>query len=489
MYDVAIIGGGVCGCAIARELSRFQLHIALVESSAEVGFGTTKTNSGIIHPGHQSSPGTLKGKLDVLGNALFDRLHDELHFSFRRIGELVVARTEQELPVLDELRERGDKKGVPGLELWNQMRLRREEPNLNKKLLGALYAPSAGVINPYEFAFALVENAVDNGVELYVNSPVESIERDETAGCLVLHTPSDKLPARFVINAAGVFADHIAQMVGLDDFSIHPRKGEEYMLDKRLQGLVRRLIFPVPSPTTKGTLIIPTFDGTIMVGPTASDTDDRNDLSTTDEGCQQVFSFIRQLCPAITERDIITEFAGLRAVSSTNDFIIGPTAVKGFINVAGIQSPGLTASPAIAEMVRDILSDEGLDLIEKGVFRVLPAPARRFAMATQEQRKELIAHDHGFAKVVCRCELVTEAEIKDAISRGARTLDGIKFRSRAGMGRCQGGFCTSRCLDLLAENAGIALTAITKRGGESWLVTEMQNDQHPTPPTPRKEAS
>jgi glycerol-3-phosphate dehydrogenase len=477
VFDVAIIGAGVVGCAIARELSRFRLRVALLEKCAEVGFGTTKTNSGIIHPGHHSPPDTLKGQLAVRGNQLFDALREELSFGFRRIGELVVARTEGDLPALDGLKAQGQKKGVPGLELWDRERLRREEPNLSQKLLAALHAPTAGVINPYEFAFALVEHAVQNGVELVVDAPVERL--DPGPDGITVQTPQGGFPARFVVNSAGVFSDQIAAMAGLDDFRILPRKGEEYMLDKRLQGLVRRLVFPVPSPRTKGTLIIPTFDGTIMVGPTAEDTEDRYDVSTTESGAGKVFDFVRQICPAISPRDTIAEFAGLRAVSDTNDFIIGPTRVKGFINVAGIQSPGLTASPAIAEYVRDILKDEGLALEEKSDFRRHAPCAPRFSAADPAERERLVAENPLFAKVVCRCELVTEAEVQDAIDRGARTLDGIKFRTRAGMGRCQGGFCASRCMTLLAERGGVPLHEITKRGNGSWIVAEMANDQHP----------
>jgi glycerol-3-phosphate dehydrogenase len=477
MHDVVIIGGGVVGCAVARELSRYHPRVALVERCAEVGFGTTKTNSGIIHAGHHSPPDTLKGRLAVRGNALFDTLRQELSFGFRRIGELVVAQREEDLPVLDGLKEQGEKKGVPGLEIWNRERLRREEPNLSKALLAALHAPTAGVINPYEFAFALIEHAVDNGVDLVVDAPVEKLEVDRDG--ITVHTPKGVFPARFVVNCAGVFSDQVAGMAGLDDFRIHPRKGEEYMLDKRLRGLVRRLIFPVPSPKTKGTLIIPTFDGTIMVGPTAEDTEDRYDVSTTDSGAGKVFDFVRKVCPAISPRDTIAEFAGLRAVSDSNDFIIGPTDVKGFINVAGIQSPGLTASPAIAEYVRDILRDEGLTLEEKADFRDPVPCASRFSAADPDQRERLVAENPLFARVVCRCELVTEAEVQDAIDRGARTLDGIKFRTRAGMGRCQGGFCTSRCMELLARRGGVPIHAITKRGGGSWMVAEMINEQHP----------
>jgi glycerol-3-phosphate dehydrogenase len=477
MHDVAIIGGGVVGCAIARELSRYQLRVVLVEKCAEVGFGTTKTNSGIIHAGHHSPPDTLKGRLAVRGNQLFDSLRQELSFGFRRIGELVVAQREEDLPVLDGLKAQGEKKGVPGLEIWNRERLRREEPNLSKSLVAALHAPTAGVINPYEFAFALVEHAVENGVDLVVEAPVEGLDVGRDG--ITVQTRKGAFSARFVVNCAGVFSDEIAAMAGLEDFRIHPRKGEEYMLDKRLRGLVRRLIFPVPTPKTKGTLIIPTFDGTIMVGPTAEDTEDRYDLSTTEAGAGKVFDFVRKICPAISPRDTIAEFAGLRAVSDTNDFVIGPTPVKGFVNVAGIQSPGLTASPAIAEYVRDVLKDEGLPLEEKADFRPHVPCAARFSAVDLEERQRLVAENPLFARVVCRCELVTEAEVQDAIDRGARTLDGVKFRTRAGMGRCQGGFCASRCMELLARRGGVPIQAITKRGGGSWIVAEMVNEQHP----------
>ncbi len=472
-YDVAIIGGGVIGCAIARELSRYRLRIVVVEKCEEVGFGTTKTNSGIIHAGHHSSPETLKGKLVVRGNALYDELCRDLNFGFRRIGELVIARNEAEVSELKRLQRQGEAKGVPGLEIWDRDRLRNEEPNLSTSLVAALYAPSAGVINPYELANALSENAVENGVELKVNCTVRGISAEN--GALVISTSHTEIAARFVINSAGVFADEIAGMLGMTDFRIQPRKGEEYMLDKRLKGLVRRLIFPVPRKNSKGILIIPTYDGTIMVGPTAQDTDDRTDVATTREGAREVFEFVGGICPSITARDTITEFAGLRAVSDTDDFIIGPTRVKGFINVAGIQSPGLTAAPAIAQHVRDILEAEGLMLENKQDFKPHVAGPPRFASLNEARQRELIEKDRRFARVVCRCELVTEAEIHSAIDHGARTLDGIKFRSRAGMGRCQGGFCASRCMDILAKRLGRPFEAVTKRGNGSWIVARMED--------------
>ncbi len=477
VYDVAIIGGGVVGCAIARELSRFRLRVVLLERQEEVGFGTSKTNSGIIHAGHHSSPATLKGRLVVRGNALFDELERDLGFGFRRVGELVVAREPSEMQVLEKLKAQGEGKAIRGLEIWDAQRLRREEPNLSNKLVAALYAPSAGVINPYELVFGLMENARLNGVELRVNSPVNGIEPVD--GKLRVRTPDAVLVSRFALNCSGVFADQIAALAGAGGFTIRPRKGEEYMLDKRLHGLVRRIIFPVPGKHSKGILIIPTYDGTIMVGPTAEDTEDRYDLSTSARGAEQVFSFIRQICPSITERDTITEFAGLRAVADSDDFVIGPAGPQGFINVAGIQSPGLTASPAIAEHVRDLLRDQGLELEEKDNFQpAVPGPYR-FAALSVEERAERIAADRRFARVVCRCELVTEAEVHQAVDHGARTLDGIKFRTRAGMGRCQGGFCTTRCMNILSQRLAVPFEQVTKRGGGSWVVTPLSGPQHP----------
>jgi glycerol-3-phosphate dehydrogenase len=477
MYDVAIIGGGVVGCAIARELSRYRLRVVLLEAAAEVGFGVSKSNSGIIHAGHQSDPATVKGSLDVRGNALFGPLAEELGFAFRRIGALVVARSRDELPALKALQAQGAAKGVPGLELWSAGRLQREEPNLAPSLAGALYAPSAGVINPYEACFALAENAVANGVELHTESPVQRIDRAD--GHLVLHTPGGRWPARFVLNCAGLYADRVAALVGLHDYTIQPRRGEEYLLDKRLEGLVRRIVYPLPGAHTKGILIIPTYDGTIMVGPTAEEQDAREDVHTTDAGAQQVFAAVAALCPAIGPQDTIAEFAGLRPVSSTNDFIIGPTAVPGFIDVAGIQSPGLTAAPAIAERVVAILAEQGLALAPAPAFQPRLRPPVRFGVLPFAEQQRLALEDPRYARIVCRCELVTEAEVLAAIDRGARTLDGVKFRVRAGMGRCQGGFCTTRCMELLARRQDVPLTAITKRGGGSWLVTELGGPQHP----------
>lgn len=468
LYDVLIIGGGIVGCAIARELSRYQLHIALCEKEVEVGFGATKANSGIIHGGHHASPDSLKGRLEWAGNQLWDDLARDLGFGFRRAGELTVALNDDQLPALEKLLHYAAIKGVPGIERWDAERVQQAEPALSTDIIAAVYAPTTGIINPYEACYSLAENAVHNGVEILTGFPVHRLLQ---AGDLwEVSTPSAHLSARFVINAAGLYSDSVAALAGVRTFEIHPRKGEEYLLDRRLKGLVNHVIFPCPSPVSKGILIIPTFDGTLMVGPTAEDSADRDDRSTSMAGAQAIFDAIRRLAPGISEKDVIAQFAGMRAPAGSEDFIIGPTAKRGFINAAGIQSPGLTAAPAIARMMAEILHDEKLPLTLRDDFVAAePHPIRFAALSTQEQIALLLKNPR-FRRIVCRCEMVTEGEVIDAIERGASTLDGIKFRSRAGMGRCQGGFCTIRCMELLTKERRMAMTDVTKRGPGSWLV-------------------
>lgn len=475
-YDVIIIGGGVVGCALARELSRYQLRLALLERNVEVGFGTSKTNSGIIHAGHHAPAETLKGRFEWAGNQLWDDLARDLKFGFKRIGELLLAMQPEDLDYLEHLKKQGNAKGVTGLELWPAKRIQKEEPNLSHTILQALHAPTAAVINPYEACFGLIECAQKNGLELFCGSPVLSIDR--TKDLFVIQTPQQQFHCRIILNAAGVYADRIAAMLNAADFTISPRKGEEYMLDRRLQGIVTRLIFPVPTPTSKGVLIIPTVDGPIMVGPTAEDVADREDLATSFAGARHIFSAVRKYCPAISERDTITEFAGLRAVSDTNDFIIGPSSAKGFYNVAGIQSPGLTAAPAIATYVAEMLRSDGLTMVEKNDWKAEIDGPPRFAHMSQPERQKVIQDNPAFSRIVCRCESVTEAEVLHAIKHGARTLDGVKFRVRAGMGRCQGGFCTTRIMNLLAQQLGMPLAEISKRGPGSELFYPRQDGLH-----------
>ena len=468
MDDVTIIGGGVIGCAVARELTRYRLDVTLVESEVEVGFGTSKSNSGIIHGGHHTEPDTLKAELAWAGNQRWVELAKELGFGFRRTGDLTVAFDDADVGILERIEQQGKDRGIPGIEMWNVGRIQREEPNVSRDVVAALHGPTAGVVNPYEACFALIECAVANGLDLTVGAPVTSIAPG--SDCFEITAGGQRLRSRMVVNAAGVHAEAIARLVGLTEPAIRGRKGEEYLLDKRLAGIVSRIIFPCPSANTKGILVIPTFDGTIMVGPTAQAVEDLEDVTTTATGSATTFDLARRLVPGISERDCIAEFAGVRAVAPGNDFVIGPTAVPGFVNVGGIQSPGLTAAPAIAELVVEILGGQGLDLAPRSDFRgTMPRPLHAASLSITELA-ELAIHDRQYAQIACRCELVTEAEIRDAIRRGARTLDGLKFRTRAGMGRCQGGFCTPRSMELLAEAQGVSMVDITKRGRGSWVV-------------------
>jgi glycerol-3-phosphate dehydrogenase len=476
-YDVAIVGAGVVGCAIARELSRYRLHVALIERDVEVGLGTSKANSGIIHGGHRAHDGTLKAATEWRGNGLWGELAEELPFGFERVGDLTVAFDEADVAVLHETLEQGRRRGVTGLEMWDAARLRREEPNLSHDAVAALHAPTAGVVNPYEACFALAESAVRNGVALLVEHAVTAIDRG--AEGFVVRTSRGDVGARFVVNAAGLFGDAVARMAGAEAPSIRARKGEEYLLDKRLAGTVRRVIFPTPSAQSKGILIIPTYDGTLMVGPTAhwtaGDGADKTDLDTTAVGAAEVFAGARRLAPGITEADCIAEFAGLRAVADGEDFVIGATNVPGFVNVIGIQSPGLTAAPAIAQDVVALLEGQGLALTPDPTFEpTIEAPVRCAELDFDELAR-VARGDPRFGRIACRCERVTEGEVLAAIERGARTMDGVKFRTRAGMGRCQGGFCAWRVMSLIAAATDVAVPAVTKKGGGSWIALERRD--------------
>lgn len=472
-FDVLIVGAGVAGAAVARRLSRYRLDVAVLEKEVDVSFGVSKANSGIVHAGFHDVPETLKGKLCQTGNRMFSQLHEELDFPFARHGELMVAFDEDELRTLQTYHQRGLQNHVPFMEMLGPDRVLELEPNLNPDIVGALHAPTAGVVCPYEYCFALMENAVKNGVKLFTSQKVTWIGRTDD-GLRVETEAGLKFKTRFVVNAAGLFADEIAKLVGLTDFKIIPRKGEEYLLDRRVSSLVRKVVFPVPTPTSKGMLVIPTVDGPVMVGPTAENIDRRDDFSTTREGLKKVFEHAQRMVPAIRSSDAITSFVGLRPVATGDDFIIGPTKVPGFINVAGIQSPGLTASPAIAELVKDILLKEGLRLEENPAYdsrardkfvkiRGL-VEARDFAALGQ-----VVAADPDYGKLVCRCENVTEAEIRAAVRAGHHTLDGVKFATRAGTGRCQGGFCGSRVMRIIHEETGIPIEQISKKGPGSEI--------------------
>ncbi len=470
--DVLIVGAGVTGAAIARELSRYKLRILLLEKEAEPAFGVSKSNSGIIHAGTQNSPASVKGWLCVEGNRLMrEEIAADLGLNFVQCGQLIVIFDLADLPELEKIREEGEELGVKGLELKDRAWLNANEPNLGPEVKAALLVPSAGIISPYRFVYALVENAVKNGAELKTSRKVSAIRPLEGGGFEVV-AGGEVFRTRFLVNAAGLYADELSALAGAPTFKITPRKGEEYLLDKKREHIVNRIIFPLPSKTSKGILIIKTSDGNPMIGPTAHDTPDKEDLSTSDEGLAEVLAGARRMAPSISKSDIIAYFSGLRPVSGKDFIIRHEDSVPGLINAAGIQSPGLTSAPAIAVMVAGILKEHGLGLEPKEEFhRLRPRPVHLFQVPLDETRR-LIGKNPAYGDIVCRCELVSAQEIREALKRGARTLDGVKFRTRAQAGRCHGGFCTTRIMKIMQEELGFPVTAVTKRGPGSELIKD-----------------
>ncbi|MGE5543565.1 MAG: NAD(P)/FAD-dependent oxidoreductase [Bacillota bacterium] len=470
-YDVVIIGGGVIGTAIARELSRFEVSVVLIEKESDVAMGASRANSGIVHAGYDPLPESTKARLNVQGNRLMEGVCAELNVSFKRTGSLVVGFTPDDLKTLEVLLERGRINGLQGLRILNKDELITKEPNLSPDAEFALYAPQAGIVCPYTLTIALAENAVHNGVEVRCETKATGIHREKGRVSGVM-TTRGLVPCRYVINAAGVWSDEVAGWNGSSSFKILPYRGEYCILDKKRGDLVRQVLFPIPGAKTKGILVVPTVSGNILLGPNRSLVEDREDCSTSRAGLSEVLTGARYLVPGIRDKDIIASFAGIRAVSDSGEFIIGPSEIKGFINVGGIQSPGLTAAPAIAKMITGILQEEGLRLKEKPNYIPQRAGAFRFATAGLEERQSHIAGNRAFGEVVCRCETVTAGEIVEAIRGpiGAGTLDAVKRRTRAGMGRCQGGFCSHRVANIVSSELNIPVDEVTKSGPGSQLV-------------------
>lgn len=471
-YDVAIVGAGVVGSLIARELSRYSLKIAIVEKCNDMAMGTSKANSAIVHAGFDAKPGTLKAKLNVKGTELMPKLCKELSVPFKPIGSLVVAFSDEEVKTLDELLERGNRNGVPSLEIYGKEKLKEEEPNISDEAKAALWAPSAAIVCPYELTIAAVENAVVNGAEFIRNFDVKKIDFDGSD--FTLSDSKKDIKAKFVINAAGVYCDEIAALIG--DTSIHttPRKGEYMLCDKSVGTLAKHTIFQCPSKMGKGVLVTPTVDGNLLIGPSALDIEDKSDVATTAGTLTGILNTAKKSVPCLSTREVITSFAGLRAHCDRDDFIIEPSEKNSkFINVAGIESPGLSSAPAIAHYVKDIILN-AYPAEEKSDFNPIREEPVRFRHMTNDERKALIQKNPAYGRIICRCETITEGEILDAINSpaGARDVDGVKRRTRAGMGRCQGGFCGSKVVELLARELGVEINEITKFGGDSKILYE-----------------
>ncbi len=480
IYDVIVIGAGVSGAAVARELSRYQAKVCVLEKCDDVCEGTSKANSAIIHAGFDAPTGTLMAKLNVRGNEMMDELCKDLDIPFKRNGSMVVCIHKEELSGLQELYDRGIKNGVKGLRILSRDEALEMEPNLSDKVEGALYAPTGGIVCPFKLCIAMAENANVNGVDFSFNTQVEDIKSDSD-GLWHIQTNNGEYITKAVVNAAGVYSGVIHNMVCQKDDTIQilPRRGDYCLLDKEVGNHVSHTIFPQPTSLGKGVLITPTVHGNLLVGPTAVDTEDMEATNTTADGISDLIAKANDHVKNLPMRKVITSFAGLRAHEIHHDFIIGEVkGAKNFIDCAAIESPGLSASPAIGEMIAEIIKEKmGLEPKDDwvGTRKDILNPAD----LSMEERNKLIKENPSYGNIICRCESISEGEIIDAIHRplGAKSLDGIKRRTRAGMGRCQSGFCSPKTMEIIHRELGMDYEDITKCGGQSYIVIQRTKNQ------------
>ena len=469
--DIVIVGGGIIGCAIARELSRYSLQTVVIEAANDIACGTTKANGGLIHSGYDPAPGTMKSKVNARGNKLYSAWSKELGFEFKRTGSMVLAFTQSDCEHLQTLLENGHANGVEGLEIVAPERIHELEPQASPDAIQALYCPHTGIVDPFDVAIAAAENAAANGVEFLFNAPVQEISQTDDG--FVLHTPKGDVSSSWVINAAGCYADAISDMAGGEHFEIGWRQGNLLVLDKNATAEAIMPIYPVPTSTTKGVVVMGTVHGNILIGSTAV-MREKGDLSCYADDIDELMTGAIKLVPSLNVRSSIRQFAGGRAViTDTNDFFIGQSKIQPrLFQAAGIQSPGVASAPAIAEYMVDCLRDGGVPLAENPDFDPVRHAPEDFDIATTEHQDELIQSDPAWGRIVCRCETVPEAEIVAAIHRtpGATSVEGVKRRCRAGMGRCQSGFCQSRVVDILSRELGIAPAKVLLENPGSEIV-------------------
>ncbi len=470
---VVVIGAGIVGSLIARELTRYDLEVSLLEKEMDVGWGVTKANSAIVHAGYDDEPGTVRAEFSSLGNSMYEELSKELDFEFKRVGSHVVALDEGEIRTLEILLKRGERNGVPNLRILERKELLEMEPNLSESAVASLYAPTAGITEPWMVAIAAVENAVKNGLRLFLSERVVDVE---VRGGRVRRVVTDvgSHDADIVVNAAGLFSDDIARMAGAEYVPLHPRRGEYILLDN-VKTFVNSVVFPTPSEKSKGILVLPTVEGNTLIGPNAEDLaeDRKSDVSTSSRGIEEVIKGAKRLVPSIDLSLAVKTFAGLRPESPQKDFFIGASKrVWGFINVSAMRSPGLTAAPAIAKYVVEkiMAEDLGLNLVKKRDFDPFRKGITRYSKLDPEDWKREIERDPRAGRIVCFCNKITEKEVVEAIRRGARTLDGVKFRTRAMFGRCQGGFCTARIMRIMSRELGVDMSEIKLRSEGSWIL-------------------
>lgn len=468
MYDIAVIGAGVIGGMTARELAKYNLKICILEKENDVAMGATKANSAIVHAGFDANTGSLKAKLNVKGSRMMKDVCEELGVKYKNNGSLVVGFNEEDRKMINTLLKRGVDNGVEGLKVIEKAELKKLEPNLSDDVVCALYAPTGAIVCPYELTVAAIGNAMDNGAELKCNFEVCDIQKSEKGYKVI--SQNDCVETRFVINCAGLYSDEIAKLIGDDSFTVHSRKGEYILLDKECGKLISHTIFRTPSKMGKGILVTSTVDGNLLLGPTSVDTQDKENKNTSEEGFAEIIDKAKEGVPGVLLKKTITSFCGLRAVGTTGDFII-TSPEQHFINVAGIESPGLSASPAIAQYVVEMLKNQGVVLTPKIDYNPKRESMYAFRESSIEEKNKIIKKNAAYGRIICRCEGVSEGEIVDAIRRNpkARDLDGVKRRTRAQMGRCQGGFCTPYIIELLAKELGVSYEEVTKFGGNSVL--------------------
>ncbi|MBQ3417921.1 MAG: NAD(P)/FAD-dependent oxidoreductase [Ruminococcus sp.] len=477
MYDVIIIGAGVIGCAAARELSRYRANILVLEREEDVCAGTSKANSAIVHSGYDAKNGTLKAKFNVKGNEMMDRICEELDVPFKRIGSLTVCTDEKQIDDLKKLYDRGVQNGVKGLKILSREEVLEIEPHIGDEVIAALLAPTAGIICPFKLTIAFAENACRNGAAFAFDTEVKNIYQDGDGIWHIVSQDREYL-TRTVVNAAGVYADVFHNMVSEKKLSITPRRGDYILLDRTAEGYVRHTVFQMPTQLGKGILVTPTVHGNTIVGPTAFDIEDKESTATTADAIEEVIQKSALSIKDLPVRQVITSFAGLRARENGKDFILGECEdAEGFFDCAGIQSPGLSSAPAIGEYTAKLIAEK-LSLKEKADFDPYRKDFLNPSKLSLEERNELIKKDPAYGVIVCRCESVSEGEIIDAIRRtpGARSLDGVKRRVRAGMGRCQAGFCSPKVMEILRRELGCSLEEITKSGRDSYIVRGRTKD-------------
>ena len=471
MLDVIVIGAGVMGAAVSRELSKYKLNIMVLDKENDVSNGTSKANSAIVHAGYDAKEGTLMAKYNVLGAGMYDSLCKEIGAPYKNVGSYVLAFSEEERKHIEKLYQRGLTNGVPQMEILEKDEILRREPNINKNVVAALYAGSAGIVGPWEFTIKLLENAALNGTEVLVDAEVSNIEKLQD-GYKVILKDGRSFETKVVINAAGVYADKINDMVSKNHFDIHPRIGEYYVLDKVQGKLTNSVLFQCPTIMGKGILVTKTVHGNIMVGPTAEDVESKDYVGTTTHGLDDIRRQAEKTISGINYRDSIRNFTGIRAESSTGDFIIGEVSdAPNFFNIAGTKSPGLSSAPAIGVDVAKMVVEK-LGAVKKEEFKQ-NRPQIHFIELSPEEKAEVIKKDPRYGRIICRCESITEGEIVDVIHRmvGAKTVDGVKKRCRPGTGRCQGGFCGPRVQEILARELGKELNEIVLDKKGAYILT------------------